>query len=434
MAQQWTVVATRRQQRMIQAMLDSDASGSTMTPKAKGSVGTGPQREEWSCPKCKLNNWMSRTECRKCATDKPKNKQQPKANKPIATSPAPKKADGTALSMRGLRQDLDYKAALMQDQISKETDDPMMILDGEEGECSTEDSEELQTLIAKPVQELKEELSNLESMILQSRKLGITAGATAMEHRATQLRGALMQKRPQVQQIAHAKALLDKAEKAVQKLDEDLEATRKKVEDMLKERDVQRKRVETTRNAYEDLLRRAQDDLDLEDDEPLAVPSAPQATEIFNRLIMHLPAVQGQLTQDQVQAWLAVAINATMADTYPLQDVADAPAATQQQPMQVQNQHPPPPPAGADAQQVQQHAQAHQQAVPPVLPNQAVQPPLPQAPLQAPNQVQQPQQPVPRGRAQQEREPQDQEEIAGRQRERSPRRPAGRDNASDTQE
>ena len=394
-----------------------------MSPaKKNGSDGSETKREEWNCSKCKLGNWLSRATCRKCGADRPKGKQPPRANKPAATSPNAKKADGSAsLSMRGLRQDLDYKAALMQDQLAKSED---VLMEMTEMEDLEEDGPDAQPLIDRPAKELRDELSNLESMILQSRKLNITAGTAEMEKRATHLRSALMQQKPQVQQIAHAKSLLDKAEKAVTKLEEDLESARKKVEDLLSQRDTQRRRVEASRSAYEDLLKRAQDDLDPEEDEPLAVPSSTQAQEIFNRLVLNLPAIQGQLTPDQVQGWLAMAINNTMTQTYPLLGVEDGPQAPgapigenaqQQQQQQV--------PAGQQQLQVQAPQQpiphaAQQQGAGQAVPLQPVPPPVP-AVQQQHQPVQQQAVPV---QQQQQQQQQAVDNERGGHRERSPRR------------
>ena len=233
-------------------MLDSDVNGGRMSPaKKNGSDGSETKREEWNCSKCKQQaRQLAEPSNMPQVRSRQKGKQPPKANKPAATSPTAKKADGSAsLSMWGLRQDLDYKAALTQDQLAKSED---VLMEMTEMEDQEEDGPNAQPLIDRPAKELRDEHSNLESMILQSRKLNITAGTAEMEKQATHLRSALMQQKPQVQQIAHAKSLLDKAEKAVTKLEEDLESARKKVEDLLSQRDTQRKRVEASRSAYEE--------------------------------------------------------------------------------------------------------------------------------------------------------------------------------------
>ena len=117
-----------------------------------------------------------------------------------------------------------------------------------------------------------------------------------------------------------------------------------------------------------------------------------------------------------------------MADTYPLQEVADAPAAAQQQPMQVQN--PASPSASGRCEWIQQvlplNAQPQQQAIPPALPNQTVQPPCAPGPAESPcSRCRNPSSHLPQGRALQEREPQEQEEAPWKTEREKPPSPGG---------
>ena len=209
--------------------------------KSKGKGRTGPaaaessRKPEWTCRSCQTPNFMNREECRRCG-DARMAKGKGKGSSTLA-----KPQEVSKTKIKTMRQEMDYKAAMMrhaeeEEEAEEEGDEKMAT---GEGYGETEEENELDTALLELEKEdeteLKSKLKNVEHVLIQAKSVSLTEGMEELERRAALYRLAIRRKQPDGEQLDQAKqlweraqSLRDKQETKIQQLQESLNQAKDK--------------------------------------------------------------------------------------------------------------------------------------------------------------------------------------------------------------
>ena len=250
----WSVaVNSRKEQKLIEDLLAIKKGN-----KGAGKGNASSSEEEWLCSKCKMNNWLSRSECRQCGTKKggkAKGKGKSKGQS-RGKSTGRGKGPGTAPSppsegaKNRLRQEMDMKAVMLRHGAEQtEEEDGDVEMEEEQGdenhyeeEEEDEEEDEDETLLKEwatwDMDKLRKETTELENVLLHSKKVSLSSVTPHLEHRLALLRSEMkgrgtpgFQLDRASKLLARAKAQREKTEKSITALEEKLRAAKAKLKD-----------------------------------------------------------------------------------------------------------------------------------------------------------------------------------------------------------
>ena len=316
----WSVVVrSKREQRLMNALLNAEepSSKGQGKGKSKGKGRTGPaaaessRKPEWTCRSCQTPNFMNREECRRCG-DARMAKGKGKGSSTLA-----KPQEVSKTKIKTMRQEMDYKAAMMrhseEEEEAEEEGDAKMATG--EGYGETEEENELDTALLElekeDESELKSKLKNVEHVLIQAKSVSLTEGMEELERRAALYRLAIRRKQPDGEQLDQAKqlweraqALRDKQETKIQQLQESLNQAKDKLK-------LQEKQVEAAKAAYEEVRMKLQNPKPVEAKTAASADPGEVTQKTLTALAAKVPAFEGAITAGELHDLLLNAMHQT---------------------------------------------------------------------------------------------------------------------------
>ena len=315
----WSVVVrSKREQRLMNALLNAEEppSKGQGKGKSKGKGRTGPavaessRKPEWTCRSCQTPNFMNRDECRRCG------KAQPPKGKGKGTSTVAKPKEISKTKLKTMRQEMDYKAAMMrhaeEEEIEEDGDEKMA--EGEENDA-TEDEEDLDVslleLEKEEESELKAKLKNVEHVLLQAKAVSLAEGMEELEKRAALYRLAIRRKQPDGEQLDQAKQLWERAQSIREKQEtriQQLQESLNQAKDKLK---LQEKQVEAAKAAYEEVRMKLQNPKPAPTTTVASADPGEVTQKTLTALAAKVPAFEGSITAGELHHMLLAAMHQT---------------------------------------------------------------------------------------------------------------------------
>ena len=315
----WSVVVrSKREQRLMNALLNAEepSSKGQGKGKSKGKGRTGPagaessRKPEWTCRSCQTPNFMNRDECRRCGEVRP-GKGKGKGSSTLA-----KPQEVSKTKIKTMRQEMDYKAAMMrhvEEEEAEEEGDAKMATGEGYGEAEEENELDnaLLELEKEDEAELKSKLKNVEHVLIQAKTVSLTEGMEELEKRAALYRLAIRRKQPDGEQLDQAKqlweraqSLRDKQEAKIQQLQENLNQARDKLK-------LQEKQVDAAKAAYEEVRLKLQNPKPAEAKTVASADPGEVTQKTLTALAAKVPAFEGAITAGELRDMLLNAMHQT---------------------------------------------------------------------------------------------------------------------------
>ena len=315
----WSVVVrSKREQRLMNALLNAEdtASKDQSKGKSKGKGRTGPviaeasRKPEWTCRSCQTPNFMTRDECRRCGN------ARAAKGKGKGSSAAARPQEVSKTKLKIMRQEMDYKAAMMrhveEEETEEEGDEKMATGDGYD---ETEEENELDAALLELEKEdesdLKAKLKNVEHVLIQAKTVSLTEGMEELEKRAALYRLAIRRRQPDGEQLDQAKqlweraqSLRDKQETKIQQLQESLNQAKDKLK-------LQEKQVEAAKAAYEEVRMKLQNPKPAEPKTAASADPGEVTQKTLTALAAKVPAFEGAITAGELHNMLLNAMHQT---------------------------------------------------------------------------------------------------------------------------